>query len=111
MPAKDFSELIALPREWRRGDDCIQWPRNHDCYNIPWLENLWKYINETFPNDLSTMENTNILYLQPSSRPLGASTANNTISLYKLSKNIGLIQLPMVPSKDDPAPSEGPFEN
>jgi hypothetical protein len=61
MPAKDFADLVMLPREWRRGDDCIQWPRNHDYYNIPWLENLWKYIND----------------------------------------NIGLIQLPIVPSKDD----------
>ena len=101
MPAKDFADLVMLPREWRRGDDCIQWPRNHDYYNIPWLENLWKYIHEKFPNDLSILENTNILYLQPSSRPLGVSAANNTISLYKLSKNIGLIQLPVVPSKDD----------
>ncbi|CAF3425408.1 unnamed protein product [Rotaria sp. Silwood1] len=101
MPAKDFADLVMLPREWRRGDDCIQWPRNHDYYNIEWLENLWKYINEKFPNDLSMLENTNILYLQPLSRPLGVSTANNTISLYKLSKNIGLIQLPIVPSKDD----------
>ncbi|CAF3889186.1 unnamed protein product, partial [Rotaria sp. Silwood2] len=101
MPAKDFADLVMLPREWRRGDDCIQWPRNHDYYNIEWLENLWKYINEKFANDLSMLENTNILYLQPLSRPLGASTANNTISLYKLSKNIGLIQLPIVPSKDD----------
>lgn len=101
MPAKDFADLVMLPREWRRGDDCIQWPRNHDYYNIPWLENLWKYIHEKCPNDLSILENTNILYLQPSTRPLGVSTANNTISLYKLSKNIGLIQLPIVPSKDD----------
>jgi hypothetical protein len=101
MPAKDFADLVMLPREWRRGDDCIQWPKNHDYYNIPWLENLWKYIHEKFPNDLTILENTNILYLQPLSRPLGASTSNNTISLYKLSKNIGLIQLPIVPSKDD----------
>ena len=101
MPAKDFADLVMLPREWRRGDDCIQWPRNHDYYNIEWLENLWKYINEKLPNDLSMLENTNILYLQPLSRPLGASTANNSITLYKLSKNIGLIQLPIVPSKDD----------
>jgi hypothetical protein len=101
MPTKDFADLVMLPREWRRGDDCIQWPRNHDHYNIPWLENLWKYINEKFPNDLTILENTNILYIQPLSRPLGTSTAANTISLYKLSKNIGLIQLPTVPSKDD----------
>ncbi|CAF3697917.1 unnamed protein product, partial [Adineta steineri] len=101
MPTKDFADLVMLPREWRRGDDCIQWPRNHDYYNIEWLENLWKYINEKLPTDLSMLENTNILYLQPLSRPLGASTANNSISLYKLSKNIGLIQLPIVPSKDD----------
>ncbi|UJR23291.1 hypothetical protein I4U23_026307 [Adineta vaga] len=101
MPSKDFADLVMLPREWRRGDDCIQWPRNHDYYNIEWLENLWKYINEKLPNDLSMLENTNILYLQPLSRPIGASTANSSISLYKLSKNIGLIQLPIVPSKDD----------
>ncbi|CAF1138422.1 unnamed protein product [Adineta ricciae] len=101
MPAKDFADLVMLPREWRRGDDCIQWPRTHDYYNIPWLENLWKYINEKLPNDLTLLENTNILYLQPSSRPLGSASNNNTISLYKLSKNIGLIQLPTVPSKDD----------
>ncbi|CAF1676950.1 unnamed protein product, partial [Adineta ricciae] len=68
MPAKDFADLVMLPREWRRGDDCIQWPRNHDYYNIEWLENLWKYINEKLPNDLSMLENTNILYLQPLSR-------------------------------------------
>ena len=101
MPTKDFADLVMLPREWRRGDDCIQWPRSHDYYNIEWLENLWKYINEKLPNDLSMLENTNILYLQPLSRPLGLSAANNSISLYKLSKNIGLIQLPIVPSKDD----------
>ena len=101
MPGKDFADLVMLPREWRRGDDCIQWPRNHDYYNIEWLENLWKYINEKLPNDLTMLENTNVLYLQPLSRPLGASTANNSIALYKLSKNIGLIQLPIVPSKDD----------
>ncbi|UJR25623.1 hypothetical protein I4U23_006975 [Adineta vaga] len=101
MPAKDFADLVMLPREWRRGDDCIQWPRTHDYYNIPWLENLWKYINEKLPNDLTLLENTNILYLQPISRPLGTTTGNNTIALYKLSKNIGLIQLPTVPSKDD----------
>ena len=101
MPTKDFADLVMLPREWRRGDDCIQWPRNHDYYNIPWLENLWKYINEKLPTDLSMLENTNILYLQPLSRPLAASPANSTIALYKLSKNIGLIQLPIVPSKDD----------
>ena len=101
MPTKDFADLVMLPREWRRGDDCIQWPRTHDYYNLEWLENLWKYINEKLPTDLSMLENTNILYLQPLSRPLGASAANNTISLYKLSKNIGLIQLPIVPSKDD----------
>ncbi|CAM2704787.1 unnamed protein product [Rotaria socialis] len=101
MPPKEFADLVMLPREWRRGDDCIQWPRNHDYYNIEWLENLWKYINEKFPTDLTMLENTNILYLQPLSRPLGVSAANNTISLYKLSKNIGLIQLPIVPSKDD----------
>ncbi|CAF2362730.1 unnamed protein product [Rotaria sp. Silwood2] len=101
MPAKDFADLVMLPREWRRGDDCIQWPRNHDYYNIVWLENLWKYINEKLPNDLTMLENTNILYSQPLSRPLAVSTSNNTISLYKLSKNIGLIQLPMSPSKDD----------
>ncbi|CAF3788497.1 unnamed protein product, partial [Rotaria sordida] len=41
MPAKDFADLVMLPREWRRGDDCIQWPRNHEYYNIEWLENLW----------------------------------------------------------------------
>jgi hypothetical protein len=101
MPEKDFADLVMLPREWRRGDDCIQWPRNHEHYNLDWLEKLWKYIHEKLPNDLTILENTNILYLQPLSRPIGASTANNTISLYKLSKNIGLIQLPIVPSKDD----------
>lgn len=104
MPAKEFAELVAFPREWRRGEDCIQWPRNHEFYNIPWLETLWKNINERYPDDLSMVENINVLYLQPSSRPLaGGSSSNNTISLYKLSKNIGLIQLPLVPSKDDSA--------
>ena len=101
MPGKDLADLVMLPREWRRGDDCISWPKNHDQYNIPWLENLWKYLYEKFPNDLSSLENTNILYLPPLSRPLGISTPTNTILLYKLSKNIGLIQLPIVPSKDD----------
>ena len=101
MSSKDIGELLMLPREWRRGDDCIQWPRNHGTYNIPWLENLWKIINERFPDDLSTLENTNILYLPQALRPVGVSAVNNTISLYKLSKNIGLIQLPLVPSKDD----------
>lgn len=101
MPGKDFGDLVMLPREWRRGDDYIQWPRNHDYYNLEWLENLWKYINEKLPTDLSSVENTNILYLQPTSRPLGVTPANNNITLFKLSKNIGLIQLPIVPSKDD----------
>ncbi|CAF0732765.1 unnamed protein product [Adineta steineri] len=101
MPAKDFADLVMLPREWRRGEVCIPWARNHDYYNISWLENLWKYINEKLPNDLTTLENTNILYLQPLSRSSSASSSNNTISLYKLSKDIGLIQLPTVPSKDD----------
>ena len=102
MPGKDFADLVMLPREWRRGDDCIQWPKNHEHYDLPWLENLWKYIHEKLPNDLTLLENTNILYLQPSTRSLMSSSANNNmLTIYKLSKNIGLIQLPIVPSKDD----------
>ncbi|CAF1133714.1 unnamed protein product, partial [Didymodactylos carnosus] len=105
MPNKDFADLVMLPREWRRGDDILLWPKNHDYYNLQWLENLWKYINEKLPNDLSMLENTNILYVLPSTNSTVTSSTTTqqrgTITLYKLSKNIGLIQMLASPTKDD----------
>ncbi|CAF1316671.1 unnamed protein product, partial [Didymodactylos carnosus] len=105
MPTKDFNEFVALPREWRRGDDILYWPKNDDYYNIQWLEKLWKYLNDKLSNDLSSLENTNILYALPSTNSTIPSSASsqqaNTITLYKLSKNIGLIQMLTSPSKDD----------
>lgn len=100
MTAKDIGESLEFPNEWRRNEDYISWPRNHEFYNISWLENLWRTLNEKFPDDLSIVEDKNILYSQPSPRSNGTSAAS-TISLYRLSKSIGLIQLPAVPSKDD----------
>ena len=42
----ELSELISVPKEWRNGDEKIQWPKFHEKFNLEWLETLWKYLGE-----------------------------------------------------------------
>jgi hypothetical protein len=58
----ELSELLSVPKEWRNGEEKILWPRAHEKYNIEWLEMLWKYLCEYSKDDLTMMENLNIIY-------------------------------------------------
>ncbi|CAF0746878.1 unnamed protein product [Brachionus calyciflorus] len=82
----ELNELINVPKEWRSGEEKIQWSRNHEKYNLVWLETLWKYLNENFQNDLSMIENMNIIYTNP--------PHSTTLSLFKLSNNSNLVFTP-----------------
>jgi hypothetical protein len=65
----EFADLINIPKEWKNGDEKIQWPliikTNTTTtltditsqYNLEWLETLWKYLNETCQTDLNMVEN------------------------------------------------------
>ena len=117
----ELSELLAVPREWRAGDEKITWPRAHEKYNTDWLEMLWKYLTEYSRDDLAMMENLNIVYSLPSSSSVnGAKSSSKTgrresltntnqpdikaaaavaavasnLVLYKLSKNSNLMYTP-----------------
>ena len=58
----DLKELANIPKEWRNGDEKIYWPKKHEKYNIEWLELLWKYLSESYRDDLTKMENVNIVF-------------------------------------------------
>lgn len=111
----ELSELLSVPREWRTGEEKVQWPRAHEKYNTEWLEMLWKYLCEYSRDDLAMMENLNIVYggLTPIGKSAGGkngvvtarreSLTNTTqpdlkpathIVLYKLSKNSNLVYTP-----------------
>ncbi|RNA34288.1 sacsin [Brachionus plicatilis] len=90
----ELSELISVPKEWRCGDEKIQWPRNHDKHNLTWLETLWKYLNENFATNLSIVENLNIIYTSP-------SHSSSLLHLYKLSNNSNLVYTPAYTTLDD----------
>lgn len=110
----ELSELLAVPREWRNGDDKVVWPRAHEKYNVEWLEMLWKYLCEYSKDDLAMMENLNIIYgLSSSTKSLSKSGRRESITnstqpdlksapsngtanlvLYKLSKNSNLVYTP-----------------
>lgn len=105
----ELSELLAVPREWRNGDEKITWPRLHEKYNVEWLEMLWKYLCEYSKDDLTMMENLNIIYglsskssgsksnrresLTNATQPDLKSQAAN-LTLFKLSKNSNLVYTP-----------------
>jgi hypothetical protein len=97
----ELGELLNVPKEWRNGDEKIYWPRAHEKYNIEWLETLWKYLTEYCKNDLTMIENFNIIYYHDekpksssSTTPFIASTTNKNMTLYKLSKNSNLVYTP-----------------
>lgn len=116
----ELSELLSVPREWRTGEEKVQWPRAHEKYNTEWLEMLWKYLCEYSRDDLAMMENLNIVYggLTPVSKSAAgkngtrresltnttqppadlktpATTTTTThMVLYKLSKNSNLVYTP-----------------
>ena len=105
----ELSDLISVPKEWRNGDEKIQWPKYHDKFNLEWLETLWKYLGEYCKNDLSMMENFNIIFaLQSPTNSLKLKTAtkkdtspvsniidnSKNITLFKLSKNSNLVYTP-----------------
>ena len=76
----ELNELMEVPVEWRSGEEKILWLKSHNKYNIDWLETLWKYLCENFPNDLSIMENLNIIYINPSSSTTSAASAGQASS-------------------------------
>jgi hypothetical protein len=92
----ELSELISVPKEWRLGEEKIIWPRTHEKFNLEWLERLWKYLGEYCTNDLTALENFNIIYYTSgkgkSASPPAANTGN--LILYKLSKNSNLVYTP-----------------
>lgn len=107
----ELSELLAVPREWRNGDDKVVWPRSHDKYNVDWLEMLWKYLCEYSKDDLTMMENLNIVYGLPASKSTSASngkrresltnttqpdlkSSSSHLVLFKLCKNSNLVYTP-----------------
>jgi len=113
----ELSELISVPKEWRNGDEKIQWPKFHEKFNLEWLETLWKYLGEYCKNDLTMMENFNIIFA-PQSSSSSSNTANasrnsksaakkettpvtsvidnsKNITLFKLSKNSNLVYTPV----------------
>jgi hypothetical protein len=106
----ELSELINVPKEWRSGDERIQWPRSHDKFNLDWLETLWKYLCEYSKNDLTMMENFNIIYsttvTQSNHHHHNHNNHNHhkkhkkdndaakNINLFKLSKNSNLVYTP-----------------
>ena len=121
----ELSELINVPKEWRNGDEKIQWPRAHEKFNLEWLETLWKYLCEYSKSDLTMMENFNIIYTtnnnNNNNNTNSLSTNNNTTShnkkhkakeannsnseaksivLFKLSKNSNLVYTPFYSSND-----------
>jgi hypothetical protein len=109
----ELNELISVPKEWRNGDDKIQWPKFHDKFNLEWLETLWKYLGEYCKNDLSMMENFNIIYAVQSVNSIINRKLNKTkditpvidnsknLTLFKLSKNSNLIYTPIYSSIDN----------
>lgn len=120
----ELSDLLAVPREWRTGDDKVTWPRTHDKYNVEWLETLWKYLCEYSKDDLAMMENLNIIYglassassssssnksnnknsagrresltnaTQPDLKSTTTAAATSNLILYKLCKNSNLVYTP-----------------
>jgi hypothetical protein len=107
----ELSELINVPKEWRSGDERIQWPRSHDKFNLDWLETLWKYLCEYSKNDLTMMENFNIIYSTTVTQSnhhhhhnhnnhnhhkkhKKDNDAAKNINLFKLSKNSNLVYTP-----------------
>ena len=100
----ELSDLINVPKEWRNGDEKIIWPRSHDKFNLDWLETLWKYLCENCQNDLTMMENINIIYTLNNNNtkkstakkdsPTSQSNLNESLTLYKLSKNSNLVYTP-----------------
>ncbi|KAL7674953.1 hypothetical protein ACOME3_001223 [Neoechinorhynchus agilis] len=79
----EFADLVMIPKEWRRGEDVVRWSKHHDYYNIHWLENLWKYIRDKMPTDLSPIENFNLLYV--------TNSREQFMVLYKISKDSTLL--------------------
>lgn len=112
----ELSELLNVPKEWRNGDEKIYWPKAHEKYNVEWLETLWKYLGEYSKDDLTMMENLNIIYTNANnskangkagprrdsppnlaaaaSPPTTVSPNAGTLVLYKLSKNSNLVYTP-----------------
>lgn len=99
----ELSDLISVPKEWRCGEEKIQWARNHDKYNLVWLETLWKYLNENFSNNLSIVENMNIVFTNTSHL--------SQINLYKLSNNSNLVYTPSNFALDEPMVSVELYDN
>jgi len=106
----ELNELISVPKEWRNGDEKIQWPKFHDKFNLEWLETLWKYLSEYCKNDLSMMENFNIIYAVQSVNSIINRKLSKTkditpvidnsknLTLFKLSKNSNLVYTPIYSS-------------
>ena len=107
----ELSELINVPKVWRIGDEKIYWPKAHEKFNLEWLETLWKYLSENCQNDLTMMENLNIIFTTTTTTATTNNTTNKSrasnnkkestsvvdsknIVLYKLSKNSNLVYTP-----------------
>lgn len=96
----ELSELINVPKEWKNGDEKIYWPKTHEKYNIDWLEMLWKYLCEYCQNDLTMMENFNIIFTTQAQKQLKSAKKESSIEpkniiLFKLSKNSSLVYTPV----------------
>jgi hypothetical protein len=90
----ELSELISVPKEWRLGEEKIIWPRTHEKFNLEWLERLWKYLSEYCTNDLTALENFNIIYYTSNKAKSPPSASSGNLILYKLSKNSNLVYTP-----------------
>ena len=93
----EFIDLINIPKEWKSGEEKIHWPMiangssatTISQYNVEWFESLWKYLNENCHNDLSIIENLNVIYTQNPS-----SSIQQKLTLYRLSKNSTIVFTP-----------------
>jgi hypothetical protein len=93
----DLTDLINIPKELKNGDEKLLWSLKANIkHNIDWLDNMWKYLNDT-RNQLTSLENMNVIY-SPS-----AIIDNEYLVLYKLSKNSNLVYAPVygLPHNDD----------
>lgn len=102
----ELSELISVPKEWRLGEERILWPMSHEKFNLEWLERLWKYLAEYCTNDLTALENFNIIYYLPTTSKTSTVSSNSSnLILYKLSKNSNLVYTPAYQLSGDEAAS------
>jgi hypothetical protein len=85
----DLTDLINIPKELKTGEEKIHWSlKANPKHNIDWLDNMWKYLNDT-RNQLCNLENMNVIYTPAS------IVDHEYLILYKLSKNSNLVYAPV----------------